>query len=345
MHNVSTLGSVNLGRYNGLPIRLHVSCLLVGVFVFFFSTQSTADPSGHTGFILFVWLGCVLLHEAGHCFAVNRMGGTNEMLVLTPFGGLSFQSFPQQAGKDLWIALSGPLLSFIGFIIAFGILWSVEANPLPGLFGIDQGFFSASAVVIGLRLTIWINLTLTVLNLLPTIPFDGGWILHAVLWPTLGDELAWQIVRKASLATATGLLLLAIAVGQMSFATVPLWLPLAIISVYCFCFSAVPLSVPFGSTSDESSHEDLSPMTGKPHQQLKTDYTDDDPELFDTDANEESLFLLSIEQTQSQQSRQEDSVVDEILQCVYDRGLNSLTQAQHKILRDAAIRYRARAPK
>ncbi len=36
---------------------------------------------------------------------------------------------------------------------------------------------------------------------------------------------------------------------------------------------------------------------------------------------------------------------NEILQCVYDRGLNSLTQAQHKILRDAAIRYRARAPK
>ena len=83
MQHTSTVGSVPLGRYNGLPLRLHVSFLLAGIFVFFFRLQAGGDPAGNTGFILLIWLAAVLLHEAGHCFMVHRIGGNNEMLVLT----------------------------------------------------------------------------------------------------------------------------------------------------------------------------------------------------------------------------------------------------------------------
>jgi Zn-dependent protease len=342
MHNASTLGSIGLGRYNGLPIRLHVSCLLVGVFVFFFRTQVDGDPLGDTGIILLVWLACVLLHEAGHFFAVNRIGGTNEMLVLTPFGGLSFHSFPQQAGKDLWVAISGPLLSLLGFAAASGLLCSLENDPVPGLFGADGRFFSASALVIGLRLAVWINLGLTVFNLLPTIPFDGGWMLHALLWPAFGDRQAWRIVRRASLATALGLILLAIWADEESGGGVPLWLPLTVVAVYCFCFSAVPLPALPGSLLDDLADEEHLHPAEDPDPPSRTSREEDNLELLHSWQSEQAAFAPS---TDNDQTQEEESVVDEILQCVHARGLASLTQAQRQVLQKAAIRYRLRTPK
>ena len=342
MHNASTLGSIGLGRYNGLPIRLHVSCGLVGVFVFFFRTQVDGDPLGDTGVILLVWLACVLLHEAGHCFAVNRIGGTNEMLVLTPFGGLSFHSFPQQAGKDLWVAISGPLLSLVGFAAASGLLCSLENDPVPGLFGANGSFFSASALVISLRLAVWINLGLTVFNLLPTIPFDGGWMLHALLWPAFGDRQAWRIVRRASLATALGLLLLAIWADEKSGGGVPLWLPLTVVAVYCFCFSAVSLPALPGSLLDELADDEHLHPAEDPDQASRTSRKEENQELLPSWQSEQAAFAPS---TDDDQAQEEESVVDEILQCVHARGLDSLTQAQRKVLQKAAIRYRLRTPK
>ena len=345
MQNASTLGSVNLGRYNGLPIRLHISYLLVGVFVFFFRIQAGGDPLGNTGFILLIWLACVLVHEMGHCLTVKQIGGTNEMLVLTPFGGLSFQSFPQQAGKDLWVALSGPLLSFLGFAVAAGGLYILDDDPMAGPLSVDKSFFSASALVVGLRLAVWINLGLTVFNLLPTIPFDGGWILHALIWPSMGDQRAWHIVRKASLATAVGILFLAITMeaNGLSIGNVPLWLPLTIVAVYCFCFSAVPLSVPPGPQLGEPSNHESVQSADRLSQHIETYSTEDDPQLLDTfPSAEQTLFSPATEQDQHQQA---DSAVDDVLQCVHDRGLASLTQAQRKVLQEAAVRYRSRSPK
>ena len=343
MHNASTLGSISLGQYNGLPVRLHISCLLVGVFVFFFRTQADGgDPLGDTGFILLVWFACVLLHEAGHCFAVKRIGGTNEMLVLTPFGGLNFHSFPEQAGKDLWVAISGPLLSLVGFAVASGLLYSLEVDPALGLFGADGRFFSASALVIGLRLAVWVNLGLVVFNLLPTIPFDGGWMLHALLWPAFGDRQAWRIVRRTSLATALGLLFLAIWAGEESGGGVPLWLPLTVVAVYCFCFSAVALPAPPGFLLDDLADEEHLHPAENPDQQSRTSRGEDNRELLHSWQSEQAAFAPS---TEDDQQQEEESIVDEILQCVHDRGLASLTQAQRKVLQKAASRYRLRTTK
>ena len=345
MQHTSTVGSVPLGRYNGLPLRLHVSFLLAGIFVFFFRLQAGGDPGGNTGFILLIWLAAVLLHEAGHCFMVHRIGGNNEMLVLTPFGGLSFHSFPQQAGKDLWVALSGPLVSFFALFLSFGGLWLLDDAPFKGLWGnSDHNFFAAAAPIVGLRLAVWINLGLVLVNLLPTIPFDGGWSLHSLLWPALGDERAWYVVRKASHATALGILVLAIVTGvhQQVIGNMPLWLPLMILAVYCFCFSAVPLPVPAVTQVDRESEWEGRVAAEPSVRSQNTEFDEDHPQQDDLFFNEHPSFFPATDEEENQQA---DSALDDVLQCVHDRGLASLTRAQRKVLQEAAKRYRSRSPK
>ena len=345
MQQMSTVGSVPLGRYNGLPLRLHISFLLVGIFVFFFRLQAGGDPVGNTGLILLIWLAAVSLHEAGHCFMVHRIGGNNEMLVLTPFGGLSFHSFPQQVGKDLWVALSGPLVSFFAFALSIGGLWLFDDAMIEGLWGNgEHNFFAAAAPIVGLRLAVWINLGLVLVNLLPTMPFDGGWGLYAFLWPTLGDQRAWQAVRKASHATALGIFVLAIVTGvnHQAIGNMPLWLPLTILAVYCFCFSVVPLSVQSVSHLDREIAREGQVAADASVRSHNTEFEEDHPQQNNLFINEHASFFPATEEVENQQA---DLALDDVLQCVHDRGLASLTQSQRQVLQEAAKRYRSRSPK
>ena len=347
MQPMSTVGSVPLGRYNGLPLRLHISFLLVAIFVFFFRLQAGGDPFGNTGLILLVWLAAVLIHEAGHCFMVHRIGGDNEMLVFTPFGGLSFHSFPQQAGKDLWVALSGPLISFFAFVLSIGGLFLLDDSPIEGLWGWGNGlpdFFAAAAPIVGLRLAVWINLGLVLLNLLPTMPFDGGWSLHAFLWPTMGDQRAWHVVRKASHATSLGIFVLAIVTGvnHQAIGNMPLWLPLIILAVYCFCFSVVPLSIHSINHSDHEIAREGQFAADSSVRLQNTEFEADEPQQDNPFVDEHTPFFPTKDKAENQKA---DSALDDVLQCVHDRGLASLTQAQRQVLQEAAKRYRSRSPK
>lgn len=335
MHNASFLGSISLGRWNGLPIRLHFSCLLVAVFVFFFRTRTGGNPLEDTGLILLVWLVCVLLHEIGHCLAVNRIGGTNEVLVLTPFGGLSFHSFLQQPGRDLWVAIAGPLLSLTGFTVAGGLLLGLEDNPFLNPFNAEGLFLTEAPLINALRLTVWINLGLVLFNLIPIIPFDGGWVLHALLWPAWGDRRAWMIVRRTSLATALALGILAIWLGEAAIGGFPLWVPLMVTAAYCFCFSSVPL-IPLSTPP----HDGL-PLDGGLEVEAGSDAV---AEPLEHNAIDSSYGWPSQKQLASSPEEEEECLIDEILQRVHDRGLASLTRTQQKALQRAARRYRSRTP-
>ena len=342
MQHAITLGSVPLGRYNGLPLRLHISFVLVGIFVLFFQVQSGGNHLGKTGVILLIWFAAVLLHEAGHCFLVHRIGGNNEMLVLTPFGGLSFHSFPQQAGKDLWVALSGPLMSFIGFTMSIVALGLFGDAALTGLWDDRNPNFSAEVLPIAaLRLSVWINLGLVLVNILPAIPLDGGWILHALLWPALGDHRSWHVVRRSSQTTALGIFVLALVTGllDLMIGNMPLWLPLTILAAYCFCFSSAPLSLHPLDRGSYAGEDPTADSSLRPH---KVTVGNSNPQQHELSLEEQMLLLPTTEESQNEKA---DSAVDEVLQCVYDRGLASLTTAQRKVLQEAAKRYRSRIPK
>jgi Zn-dependent protease len=116
----------------------------------------------------------ILIHELAHSFVAIRHGIKIVSIRLLIFGGLSqTASEPQNGMHDFLIALAGPVSS-----LALGALF-LTLYFLAGIFGTPVG---AIALYVGLA-----NILLTVLNLIPGFPLDGGRILRAILWDHWDD--------------------------------------------------------------------------------------------------------------------------------------------------------------
>ena len=342
MYN-GTIGSISLGHYLGIPVRLHISFVLMAVFILFFMARGNLEAmGGYAILLLCVWFLCVLLHEAGHCLAVSRLGGTNDILVLTPFGGLSYHSYAQDPRRELIVAAAGPLMNLLGLLLASCILLAVHDASLRSLFDPfhpQDLFFTGHPLIIAVRMAVWINWGLLLISLLPATPFDGGWALRALLWPTLGDRQALIILRRVTLTSAVFLCLLAWWLGDSENLTVPAWLPLLVIAGYSCCFSVAPIDA--FNAQQEIENLDCN---------FLTDY--ESPEGKQQTPHEEDPSLLRgwlVRRRQEQKKRteeieyDEECEVDDILQHVHESGVKSLTQRQRNLLKRVAARYRARA--
>ena len=74
---------------------------------------------------------------------------------------------------NLWIALAGPVSNFISAFV-FGLLFRVLV-PILGNTGVGQ------VILTMIFLAVWINLILTIFNLLPIPPLDGFHILEGLV--------------------------------------------------------------------------------------------------------------------------------------------------------------------
>jgi Zn-dependent protease len=114
------------------------------------------------------------------------------------FGGLTniSASALKSAAQELNIALAGPAVT----LAIAGLLLSLST------LGKTQGYFMLLTSLVGR-----INLFLTIVNLLPVFPFDGGRALRAILWKVYSDyHRATQNVRAFAKAVAYGLMVLGI---------------------------------------------------------------------------------------------------------------------------------------
>lgn len=169
-----TTGSLNLGRYFGIPVRAHWSMALIALLF---------------GSNLAVWLGLVpgviatvaffvsiLLHEFGHALVARHYGVNTESIDLWALGGVARLDRESPSPKaDGLIAAAGPLVSLVLGASTFGL-----------------------AVVVESRLLLWVgfvNLALALFNMLPGAPLDGGRVVRAVRWARTGDK--YRAMRDA----------------------------------------------------------------------------------------------------------------------------------------------------
>ena len=117
------VGSLGLGRWLGIPVRLHVSFVLLALFVMYVTQLDSFDGRWlYRAILLAVWFGCVLLHEAGHCIAVARLAGTNDLVVLSPVGGISEFQYLNEPQPQFLAALAGPFANLAGGLVAACLL-------------------------------------------------------------------------------------------------------------------------------------------------------------------------------------------------------------------------------
>ncbi|HUL61560.1 MAG TPA: CBS domain-containing protein [Methanocella sp.] len=194
--------SLKIGSVLGIPIRLHITFLLILpliAYTFAVGPTSPPYPFGPLGFSALSdnpWLqyglgtlaaillfACVLVHEVAHSYVATKNGLKISDITLYLFGGVSaMEEVPRNPAVELVMALVGPLTS-IGLGILFGALW----------FGL-QGQLAGNNVVGPLvYLMFYLNLALGIFNILPAFPMDGGRVLRAFLAMRMPYITATQI--------------------------------------------------------------------------------------------------------------------------------------------------------
>jgi Zn-dependent protease len=111
----------------------------------------------------------ILFHELGHAFMAVRLKLQIERIHLYLFGGMAeLKHRPVYPVQELWVALSGPIASFL----LAGIFYMV------GFIIPDDAHLSRLVV----QFLVQINFLLAAFNLIPIFPLDGGRTLRALIW-------------------------------------------------------------------------------------------------------------------------------------------------------------------
>lgn len=216
--NESIGWSASLGRWLGIPVRIHALLLLCLVTLFglnFFPDARTggAESNEWTALVVgLVLLASVLWHEMAHAYAISNLGGHVNSLLFTPWGGNSDFALPTAGISRLLVHLAGPFANLAIFLI--GAILLVQAgeasfvdliNPLAEV-GLNLGHWEVSVLTI----VTWVNFQLLWINLIPCFPFDGAAILRStidVLHPDTSRvhaEGSIRVIGQACGLTAVG---------------------------------------------------------------------------------------------------------------------------------------------
>lgn len=180
--------SWTIGRFFKIPVRLHVSMLLLPLL-----TYNWLQVDGIAGFFTWVGLvillfGSVLLHEIGHALTARRFGIHTKDIILTPIGGMArILRMPSNPKQEIAIAIAGPLVSLA--IAAAGFAAGIVIMILPVV---------PPSIITGIGILMYINLMLGLFNLVPALPMDGGRVLRGFL------ALRYDFLKATIIAARVG---------------------------------------------------------------------------------------------------------------------------------------------
>jgi Zn-dependent protease len=171
-----------VGSILGIPLFIDSSWFLILLLV---TISYGLEPAWHSNWGNLAWVmgftlalllfGSVLLHELGHSIAAKLQGIGVNSITLFLFGGIaSIDKESKTPGDALKVAIAGPLVSFGLFLLLSGLA-QIPSLPAP------VGLIMLSVAQI--------NLVLTLFNLIPGLPLDGGQVLKALVWKLTNSRI------------------------------------------------------------------------------------------------------------------------------------------------------------
>lgn len=174
--------SIQIGKVMGIPIRLHITFLLIlPIFVLAFANNPA--PFGFSeieattlryvfgGLASVSLFGCVILHELGHSYVAMKNGVRIRGITLMLFGGVaSMEEIPRNPKTESRMAMAGPGVSLM-LVVIFALSYWLVKPVLGGDSPVSTLFYLLGAL----------NMLLGSFNLLPAFPMDGGRLLRAYL--------------------------------------------------------------------------------------------------------------------------------------------------------------------
>jgi Zn-dependent protease len=204
------------GTYFGITVRVHIWFV-----IYILMTMLQAAVSGDVFWTL-RWLamlfGSVLLHEFGHCFGCRAVGGTADKVLLWPLGGLATCSPPHRPWPSFVTTACGPLVNLVIAAVCYSVLRNVvgssdqfSANPW-SFWSLDP-YLGWHGLVRDLYV---VNACLFLFNMLMLcLPFDGGRIVHEILWAWRGWSKSMYYACNFGMIYAIFVCLFGIVTGRM----------------------------------------------------------------------------------------------------------------------------------
>lgn len=256
--------SIKLGSIFGIPIRLHITFLLIfPLFVYIFS-----DPPSQTEILgmelsfrgldadvyvkyafgtiaAILFFAAILAHELAHSYLALRYGVKIRHITLMIFGGVSaMEEMPREPRQEWRMAFAGPFTSLvIGVVSWCAMILMRELGPSTTL---GEGTTTLLGIV-G-----FYNVLLAAFNLIPAFPMDGGRLLRSFYASRM------PYLQATSRAARIGRYF-AIAMGLYGLFTLNLWLIIIALFVY------------IGASEEEQSTTVMEALQGLTVGQLMTD--------------------------------------------------------------------------
>lgn len=195
-----------VGSILGIPLYLDTSWFIIVLLVTFVygSNPMWQERWGDVAWVIglamaLLLFGSVLLHELGHSLIAKSQGIQVNSITLFLFGGIAaIDQESKTPGQAFQVAIAGPAVSFgLYLLLTLCVMFLALPEPVAVLFAnVAQ-----------------INLVLTLFNLIPGLPLDGGQVLKAAVWKAtdsrikgvrwaarVGQILGWTAVGGGLLA-------------------------------------------------------------------------------------------------------------------------------------------------
>ena len=303
------------------PFLLLVLCWKLGV-----------QLGGAIGGILFL---STLLHEFGHIIAARAMDGTGEEILIWPLGGLAFVDAPSSTRAQIVTAAGGPIVNFflcamtLPFVAVSREYASAAFNPLVLPMSSEQ--FGVDLVGDLLVLTFALNWMLLLVNLVPAYPLDGGRIVRSILVGHLGGMQAAEYSIRVAYFSALLLALVALALDHTLLLGLAFMLTLLAMqeSLHMQAGESYEDSfMGYDFSQGYTSLERTETKRAEPRPGFITRWRER--------RRADKRRRLELEQQEAA------TKLDLLLAKVHEQGLDSLTEAEKRQLRNASQRYRSK---
>ncbi|MGI9406586.1 MAG: M50 family metallopeptidase [Hyphomicrobiaceae bacterium] len=189
--------AITLFEIFGFKVRIDISWAFLAMLIAWSLSQGYF-PEFYKGFptTTYWWMGLggmlglfasILLHEMAHSVVAKAFGMEIRSITLWLLGGVAeMEDEPPTPIAEFLMAIAGPLMSLALAGALFLISTSIASvQSLEPLYAV-------------LQYLVFLNIIVTVFNLVPAFPMDGGRILRAVLWAVKKDfHWATRIAAKA----------------------------------------------------------------------------------------------------------------------------------------------------
>lgn len=188
--------SLPLGRWMGVDVRIHTFFVMLLGFCLVYANSNNL---GNTrGFLLWcLLLAVVIVREIARVMTAVYLGLELRSILLLPIGGLFSYANPESQeraskGKALFsLACAGPIAN----LLVAATLAALILGTSPQLNLLEYPWLTATHLI---RSTVWLNVFLAGLNLLPAYPLDAGRVLRGNFSKTHGT------IRGARAAAGLG---------------------------------------------------------------------------------------------------------------------------------------------